>query len=182
MSILPIDKKVLKKFGSFSLITGILLIFLGMAGILLPGMMSLSTAIFVAWLLLIGGGLWAIHTYKYSPKNVMDWLKPTLLLITGGLMLLYPAGGVATVGLLLVIYLLMDAFGSFALAQSLHPSKGWIWMSINGVISIVLAMLFLIGWPVTSLWMVGLYVGINLLFDGWALIAIGLMLQKGKSS
>jgi uncharacterized membrane protein HdeD (DUF308 family) len=112
----------------------------------------------------------------------MDWLKPALLLITGGLVLFYPASGVAAVGLLLAIYLLLDAFGSFALAQSIHPAKGWGWMTFNGVISVLLATLFLIGWPATSLWLVGLYVGISLLFDGWALITIGWMLRQRKGN
>ncbi len=40
------------------------------------------------------------------------------------------------------------------------------------ITGILLILLFLIGWPVTSLWLVGLYVGISLLFDGWALVAI----------
>ena len=48
-------------------------------------------------------------------------------------------------------------------------------MVFNGVISALLAILFLIGWPATSLWLVGLYVGISLVFDGWALITIGWM-------
>jgi uncharacterized membrane protein HdeD (DUF308 family) len=75
MNILPLDKKVLDKFGPYTLITGILLIVLGTAGIILPGVMSLSTAIFVGWLLLVGGILWDIHTYQYSPKNIMCWRR-----------------------------------------------------------------------------------------------------------
>jgi uncharacterized membrane protein HdeD (DUF308 family) len=181
LDILPIEQNILDKFGPYTLITGILLIVLGMAGIFLPGVMSLSTAIFIAWLFLIGGIFWAIHTYKYSPKNVMDWLKPALLLIVGCLIMLHPASGVEVVGLLLAIYLLLGAIGSFALAQSIHPAKGWGWMTLNGFTSVVLATLFLIGWPATSLWLVGLYVGISLLFDGWALVAIGLIMRKRTS-
>lgn len=108
----------------------------------------------------------------------MDWIKPALLLIIGGLMLFYPVSGVAVLGLLLSIYLLLDAMHSLALAQSIYPAKGWGWMAFNGLISVLMASLFLIGWPATSLWLVGLYVGISLLFDGWALIAIGWMLRK----
>jgi uncharacterized membrane protein HdeD (DUF308 family) len=182
MNPLPINQKVLDKFGPYTLITGILLIMLGTAGIFLPGLMSLGTVIFVAWLLLTGGALWAVHTYKHNPTHVMDWLKPALLFITGGLMVFNPASGVAAVGLLLAIYLLLDAYGSFALAQTIHPAKGWGWMTFNGVLSLLLALLFLIGWPSTSLWLVGLYVGISLLFDGWALVAIGWALRKGKAS
>jgi uncharacterized membrane protein HdeD (DUF308 family) len=182
MNLLSIDQKILDKFGPYTLVTGILLIVLGTAGILLPGVMSLSTTVLVGWLLLTGGSLWGIHTYTYSPKNVMDWLKPALLFIIGGLMLFYPVIGVEAVGLLIAVYLLLDAMHSFTLAQSMHPAKGWGLMTFNGVVSALLASLFLIGWPATSLWLVGLYVSISLLLDGWALVAIGWMLRKGKPS
>jgi uncharacterized membrane protein HdeD (DUF308 family) len=177
-----IDTKVIEKFGPYTLSIGFLLIVLGAVGILLPVLMAFSTVIFVGWLLLVGGVLWAAHTYKHCPTHVMDWLKPVLLLITGCLMLFYPISSVEVVGLLLAVYLLLDALGSFMLAQSVHPAKGWGWMVFNGVISILLAVLFLIGGPATSLWLVGLYVGINLLFDGMALVAIGWNLRKINTS
>uniref|UniRef100_E6QUL4 Acid-resistance membrane protein n=1 Tax=mine drainage metagenome TaxID=410659 RepID=E6QUL4_9ZZZZ len=173
MNMLPVNEKMLGKFGPYTLVTGILLVILGTIGIIFPIIMSWVTTVFVGWLLFIGGIFWGVHTYNYSPKNVVDWLKPALLLITGSLVLFYPAPGVAVVGLLLAFYLLLDALGSFALAQSIHPARGWGWMVFNGVISALLAILFLIGWPTTSLWLVGLYVGISLVFDGWALITIG---------
>lgn len=180
MNMLPMDKKAFAKFGPHTLITGTLLVVLGVAGILLPGVMSLSTVIFVAWLLLAGGGLWAVHTYKYSSKSVMDWIKPSLLFIFGGMMLFYPVSGVAAVGLLLAVYLFLDAVHSFALARSIYPDKGWGWITFNGVVSAMLAALFLIGWPATSLWLVGMFVGISLLFDGWGLVGVGWALRKGE--
>lgn len=178
MNALPIDKKILTKFGPYTLVTGILLIMLGTAGILLPGVMSLGTAIIVGWLLLIGGFLWAIHTYNHSQKNVIDWLKPAFLIIIGVLVLIYPVLSVGALGLLMAVYLLLDAMHSFSLAKTIYPAKGWGWMIFNGTISTLLAVLFLIGWPTTSLWLVGLYVGISLLFDGWSLVAIGWILRK----
>ncbi len=180
MNMLTIDKQLSNKFGPHTLITGILLIVLGTAGILLPTVMSLSTSIMVGWLLLVGASLWAIHTYTYSSKIVMDWIKPALLFIIGSLMLFYPVTGVATIGLLLAVYLLLDALHSFSLAQSTHPAKGWGWMTFNGIISALLATLFLLGWPATSMWLVGIFVSISLLFDGWALVAIGWALRKGE--
>jgi uncharacterized membrane protein HdeD (DUF308 family) len=177
-----IDKQVIEKFGPYTLPIGFLLIVLGAVGILLPALMAFSTAIFVGWLLLVGSILWAAHTYRHCRTHVMDWLKPALLFITASLMLFYPIGGVQVVGLLLAVYLLLDALGSFMLAQFVHPAKGWGWMVFNGVISIVLAALFLIGGPTTSLWMVGLYVGINLLFNGTALVAIGWHMRNINTS
>lgn len=178
MKTIDIKNEVVKRFGSYSLFIGILLTILGAVGIVLPELMSLATEVLLAWLLLVGGLFWAMHTFKFNRRSVMDWLKPVLLIVSGILMVFYPVSGVASVGLLMAIYLLMDSFSSFVLAQSLHPAKGWGWMAFNGVMSAVLAGLFLIGWPSTSLWLVGLYVGISLFFDGTALIFIGWMIKK----
>jgi len=179
MTTLPsMDAIILGKFGPFTLITGILFILLGTAGILLPGIMSLSTVIFSAWLLFLGGVMWGIHTYRYDAKSLMNWFKSAVLVAVAVLMFTDPMSGVEAVGLLLAIYLLLDSFGSFALANSIHPAKGWIWMSFNGATSLLLATLFLFDWPQTSLYLVGLYIGISLLFDGWVLLAMGLALRK----
>ncbi|HEC06720.1 MAG TPA: hypothetical protein ENJ12_07705 [Thiolapillus brandeum] len=169
------------RFGRYSLIVGTLLILLGGVGIVLPELMSLETSVFIASLFLIGGIFWLSHAFKYSLRNWSDWLKPVLLLITGGLMLFYPLSGVAAVGLLLAIYLLMDAFGSFALASSLHGAPGGGWMIFNGVVSLFLAVLFLVGWPQTSMFLVGLYVAISLFFDGMALVYIGWIQRRAAS-
>lgn len=162
-----------KRFGRYSIIVGFLLIILGSVGMVLPGLMSLETSIFIASLFLVGGIFWLSHSFKYSLRNWGDWLKPVLLLVTGGFMLFYPLSGIAAVGLLLAVYLLLDAFGSFSLASSLRPARGWGWMMFNGIMSLLLAMLFLIGWPATSMFLVGLYVAISLFFDGVVLVYIG---------
>ncbi len=175
---MPNMEQVSQRFGRYSIIIGILLVILGGLGIILPELMSLETTVFIASLFLIGGAFWLVHAFKYSLRAWSDWLKPVLLLVTGGLMLFYPLGGVAAVGLLLAIYLLLDAFGSFMLTSARHPEKGWGWMMFNGVVSFMLAILFLIGWPQTSMFLVGLYVAISLLFDGFALVYIGWMQRK----
>ena len=110
----------------------------------------------------------------------MNWFKPALLLVTGGIVLLYPISGIAVLSLLLAFYLILDAIASFTLARTMQPAKGWGWMAFNGFTSALLALLFLIGWPVSTLWLVGIFVGISLLFDGLTLVNIGWMLHKRK--
>jgi len=180
MTALPtIDEKKLRKFGPWTLAIGILLVLVGMAGVAMPWVMSLVTSVYIAWMLLIGGAFWVYHTFKSNPGGFLDWLKPLLLIVTGGLMLYNPVSGIAAIGLMLSFYLLLDAFGSFALAKELHPARGWGWMTFNGITSLLLAALFLIGWPTTSLVLVGIYVGISLIFDGWTLVMIGWAMRKG---
>jgi len=147
-------------FGKYSLVAGILLILLGTIGIILPQIMSLEASIFIASLLVVGGIFWLIHSFQVRTKEWTEWLKPVLLLITGGLMIVYPMTGVATIGLLLAVYLLLDAYGSFMMAYSLKEKKGVFWMVFNGIISLLLAVLFIVGWPASSLFLVGLYISL----------------------
>ncbi|HEB69088.1 MAG TPA: hypothetical protein ENI88_05640 [Desulfobulbus sp.] len=175
-----LTKREIPSFGKYTLITGIVLILLGMTGIILPAILALGTALFFGWLLLTAGIVWALHTFRYSPKNFLDWLKPFLLILCGCLIIFYPLTGIAAVSLLLAIYLMMDAFGSFSLAKAIHPGKGWGWMTFNGVTSLILAFLFLISGPVTSIWLIGIYIGISLFFDGFVLVTIGWKLKKAE--
>lgn len=168
----------LPDFGKYSLVAGILLILLGTLGVILPEVMSIEASILIASLLVVGGVFWLIHSFKARTREWTEWLKPVLLLITGGLMIFYPMTGVATIGLLLAMYLLLDAYGSFMLAFSLKGKKGVFWMVFNGIISLLLAVLFIIGWPASSLLLVGLYISISLVFDGWALVMIYWLQRK----
>ena len=164
-------------FGRQTLWMGLLLLVIGAVGIVLPPLLAITTADVVGLILLVGGGAWGWHTLQHC-GGFMNWLKPALLVATGVLMALNPFDGVAALALLLTVYLLMDAFGSFALAQALRPGRGWMWMVVNGVMDLLLALLFILTWPGASMWLVGLFVGISLVFDGTALIAIGWALRK----
>ncbi len=169
-----------KKFGNYSIVVGIILTLIGITGILLPQIMALEAITFIAFFMLFAGGAWATHTYKYTRTSVKDWLKPLLLLGLGAYLVLHPAIGIASLGLLMSFYLVLDAFASFIFAQLRYPEKGWGWMTVNGLFSLVMAILFLIGWPIVTIWIVGLYIAINLFFNGLALTAIGWSIKKSN--
>ena len=57
-------------------------------------------------------------------------------------------------------------------------TAGWGWGAANGVISTILGILLLVQWPVSGLWVVGFFVGIDLIFYGSAWIAMALKLHK----
>jgi uncharacterized membrane protein HdeD (DUF308 family) len=182
MNGLIINEELVERFGKTSLIIGILLIITGIIGILLPVLMSLNVAIFVAAYSLIGAVVWLVHTFKYARKSVLDWIKPIILFVTGAYMLINPAIGVAAIGLVLTFYLMIDAFGSFLFAQLRYPESGWGWMVVNGLFSLVLGAMILAGWPSTSFWFVGFYIAISLFFDGVALAMIGWNIKKAANA
>ncbi len=172
------DGEILKRFSKHSLIIGVLLFALGLVGLFLPQVMSLVASTFLGWLLLAGGMLSLYYAFLARWRSVWAWLKAILLTLTGAVILLNPLAGILTVALLLAVYLFMDAFGGFALAQSIYPHAGWSWMALNGVISLLLGGILVFAWPADTVVLVGLYLGISLLFDGIALVMLGLAARK----
>jgi len=168
------DKSLLENFSKFSKIYGIVFLIIGAIGIIYPAVISLATAVFYGWLLLLGAVAIAMHTWQTNKKDWLGWLKAFVFLLVGLLIILNPLIGVAALGMLFAVYFFMDSFSSFALAFELKPSSMW-WISLlNGLLSAVLGFILISSWPISSIFLVGLLVGVNLLFDGIALLSLGM--------
>jgi uncharacterized membrane protein HdeD (DUF308 family) len=166
----PKEIEKLEVFKKHAKTVGIILMIVGFLGAMYPVVASLTTVAFVAWLLLFSGVTVAYFTYKSDASDWKGWLKALIFLGVGTYMLLSPLGGIATLGLLFSIYFFMDSFSSFTLATSFYPNKGWgIWI-VNAVLSLIMAVIFVVGWPHTSILLIGLLVGFSLFFDGFALV------------
>src|SRR5262249_45264170 len=82
-----------------------------------------------------------------------------------------------------ILTLLMGAFflvaGLFQLITPFVVSlPDWGWHALNGVITLLLGILILVQWPVSGLWVIGLFVGIELIFYGGAWIVLALSLRS----
>jgi uncharacterized membrane protein HdeD (DUF308 family) len=75
-----------------------------------------------------------------------------------------------------VAFLLIEGFATimFALGHRRDASGRWGWMFLSGVVDVGLAGILLFGLPGTAAWAIGVLVGINLIFGGWALIGMAI--------
>lgn len=169
------DEDLFEKFAKYAKITGIVFIVLGLIGIINPVVMTLGTVTLVAWLMLFAGLIVGYFTWLSNKHNVKAWLKSLILVGASLYILYYPAIGAATLGLLLSIYFFMNGFTGLFLAFSIRPQKGWIFWMISAILSLLIGVLFVMGWPFSSTYIVGLLVGFSLLFDGIALLVGGLL-------
>jgi len=62
----------------------------------------------------------------------------------------------------------------------LRPETGWGWLLASGVITLLAGIVVVIGWPVNTLWLLGLVLAIDLIFQGVAAIAFGLALKASR--
>jgi len=181
-TIIAKEQDILKPMRTSLTLFGIALVILGMIGIVFPNILALAVEIYLGWIMIMGGLIWLYYAYKLRANSFGSWIKPTVLLVGGSLWLAFPTSGIAALTLLISFYLFMDAIGSIALAFERRPLQGWFWLLFNGVLSLALAIFILAGWPATSTFYLGVFVGISLLFDGMSLLMLSNVLNsKGNS-
>ena len=174
----PKEMVLLGKYKKQARIAGILFMILGFIGALYPVFASFATVIFVSWLMLFSGILAGYFTLVTDKSDFSGWLKSIILVGVAIYMLSSPMGGIATLGLLFSMYFFMDAFSGFMISSSIYPNKGWGLWAINAVLSLVMAVIFVLNWPFSSMYLIGLLVGFSLFFDGIALLMVGNTLEE----
>jgi len=176
----PQEQEILNKFSKYSTLAGIILVIVGIFGIIYPMYASLFTVAFIAWIMIFAGFGTGYFTFISNKEDWLGWLKTIILIGTGFLILFDPISGIAAVGILFAIYFFLDGFTGFALGSSMRPNQGWWLWTLNGFVSIVLGVIFLMSW--TSIkqeaWLIGIYVGISLFFDGLTLLFMGNNIKK----
>jgi uncharacterized membrane protein HdeD (DUF308 family) len=60
------------------------------------------------------------------------------------------------------------------MAFQIKPAAGWYWPLISGLVSVILGGMILAQWPQSGLWIIGLFIAIELLFNGWSYLFIAL--------
>ena len=157
---------------------GIALVILGMLAIMAPAIASVAATVFFGWILLLSGVVGLIATLRARGAPGFGWslLSALVGIVAGVLLLGWPLSGVLSLTAVLIAFLLVEGGVSimYALEHRTALSGRWGWMLASGIVDIVLGLLLLAGLPGTALWALGLLLGINLVFGGWALIVMAL--------
>lgn len=156
------------------LVYGILLIVAGIVAILMPGIAALSVALVLGWLLLIGGVIEIAYAIQTRALGHFGWKLTSgiLNLILGVAILVLPFAAVASLGLLIGAFLFVGGISRTVLSFRVRPAPGWGWVLLDGILSVLIAILIAIGWPASSAAIIGIMVGIWFLSAGIWRIAL----------
>jgi uncharacterized membrane protein HdeD (DUF308 family) len=100
-----------------------------------------------------------------------------LFLVTGIVILRRPVFGAEVATIFMAMFFLISGLFQLVASLALHEPD-WGWQALNGIITSLLGVLVLAQWPTSGLWVIGLFVGIDLIFRGWAWVALALDLRK----
>jgi uncharacterized membrane protein HdeD (DUF308 family) len=161
---------------------GIVLTLLGVAAMAIPLFAGLATTIVLGWLFLIAGSVGLIATIRarHAPGFWWSLLSACVALLAGAVLVAHPLQGLVTLTFVLTAYFIIDGLFMIGLALSHRRdlSGKWEWMLVNGLVDLVLAALIISGMPGSFVWVLGLLIGIDLVFGGISLIAMALDARK----
>lgn len=159
---------------------GICMVVLGIAAVVLPMVATLAIEVIIGWLLIIGGIVHAVHAFsaKQWGGSVINIMAAILYVVVGVLLLGHPVAGILTLTLILAAFFLVEGAFKIVMALQMRSMPNWGWMFVSGLIALVLGVFIWMGWPATAAWVIGLLVGIDLIFGGWAMLFIALSVKN----
>jgi uncharacterized membrane protein HdeD (DUF308 family) len=163
---------------------GILMIILGVVAMAAPVVATIAIQVMLGWLLVISGIAEGIHAFMVKEWRgfLLELLSAVLYLGVGLLLLFDPLKGALALTFILAVFLLVEGIFKIITALRVRDHRGWGWLLASGIVSVVLGMLIWAQWPASGLWVIGLLVGIQLLFTGWSLVMLALVARGHREA
>ncbi|ANK84810.1 MULTISPECIES: HdeD family acid-resistance protein [Rhizobium] len=159
---------------------GVLLL---VCGLIALGNLMLATVVsvyYVGMLMLFGGVTYLVHAFQVRGwDHVLFWTLSGLLYVFAGIAaFVNPILTSAALTLFLSLALVIAGVFRTWVGRRMKPAKGWGWIVASGVITALAGFVIALGWPVNSLWVLGLFLAVDLIVQGWTMIAFGLGIRS----
>jgi uncharacterized membrane protein HdeD (DUF308 family) len=168
-----------QKASGWSMFLGAVMFICGLLAVLLPLASGIGIVIVLAWLILFAGVAHLI--FAFQSHSVGGFLWKLLLAVVYGFagiyMLMHPLLGLVSLTFVLAIFLLVEGGVEIALYFNIRdvPNSGWV--LFDGLITLILGLFIWANWPSASAWIVGILVGISLMFSGISRFMLSLAIR-----
>jgi uncharacterized membrane protein HdeD (DUF308 family) len=141
---------------------------------------TVATVFVVGIMMLIAGAAEVINAFQIKNwGKFLLWLLLGLLYIVAGFVTFEnPLLAAAVLTLLLGFSLVASGIMRIALAFSMKEGTPWLWVAFSGAITLLLGLVILAHWPVSGLYILGIFLGIDLIFAGSSWIGVGFGLRR----
>lgn len=158
---------------------GIVLVLLGTGALIDSVGVSVVSMVVLGWILLFSGAIEGVQTFRHRTggRFFLHLLNAVFSIVVGVMLLRNPLAGSLVVTLLLASYFIVAGIFRIVAALTIRiPGSGW--ALVNGLITLILGILVWSEWPASGLWIIGLFIGVNLITTGWAEIMLAFSLRR----
>jgi uncharacterized membrane protein HdeD (DUF308 family) len=157
------------------LLLGISLIVLGTVAIGTSFLATVATVV-VFGLLLLAGGVAQLVGACWAGKwsgSLVTILIGLLYVVVGYFMVDAPVANALALTLVIAAMLILSGIFRIVAAMSLR-FHDWGWPLLSGIVSLLLGVMIYKQWPESGLWVIGTFVGIEMIFNGWTWVMLAL--------
>lgn len=164
-------RETVRRYSLWYLIQSALMIVAGILALIYPVLSSVAVVVLLGWVLIISGVVQGISLIgaRNVPHFWLQLVSVVLSIIVGVLFLRHPGEGLLTITVLLIVFLLVEGISKLIFALTIRPFPNWGWVLASGIVGILLSFYLWSSLPVTSLWLLGVLLGIQLICEGAAL-------------
>ncbi len=178
-----VDLEELPRKWGWMLALGILMIVAGVIGLYLSVAVTLMTVLLYGGMIMAGGILSLVHAFRVKEEKWQGRLFHVLLallyIVTGVIIFINPIAASAV--LTLILGALFLTIGGVRIVNGFKCRKNgskWLLPVITGLIDIVFAVIIAASWPISGLWVIGLFVSIEMIMHGWILTFTALAVRQ----
>jgi|SRR5579883_603186 uncharacterized membrane protein HdeD (DUF308 family) len=160
---------------------GVISLIAGVIALIGDAMFATATAVYIVGFMMLFTGA----TEIVAAFNAKDWSHRILWLLLGALYvfagiicLQNPFAAATILTLLLGFALIIGGIVRIFLATRVRQGTPWGWVVFSGLISIFLGAIIVAHWPVSSFFVLGIFLGVDLIFIGSGWISVGLALKR----
>ena len=174
---IQIPHEIVEYWGWF-LAFGVGLLLLGVIAVVRSVTATIVSMLFFGWLLVLACGIEVAQAILVGHwAGFFHHLVAAVLFgVTGFLIVTRPVLSAEVATMLMALFFLVSGLFQF-IGAIWVALPGWGWQVADGIITVVLGILVLAQWPASGLWVIGLFIGIDLIFYGGAWIALALALR-----
>lgn len=159
---------------TWAIVAGVILILVGILAIAAPLAAVVGASVILPIALMVKGvaELASLTTSRSTGSAVWRLIVGIVSITAGFLLLFQPALAVLSLTWILIGYLIIDGIVRLIAALSSNVHGRW-WVALAGVVSLALGVLLWVQPIETTVLLIGIYIGIDVLFAGVALLAAG---------
>jgi uncharacterized membrane protein HdeD (DUF308 family) len=161
------------------LLLGIALVVLGSICIIEPLVPSIASVVALGFLLMAAGIVQIVSSFWAGNWSGMlvHILIGVLYLVVGYMIVDEPVVNMVLITKFIAIFLIVS--GAFRLVSALVVRfQDWGWVALNGGVTLLLGIIINRQLPEAALWVIGLFIGIEILLNGWAWVMLALGLRS----
>ncbi len=175
----PVSIDLQRNWG-WLLVLGILFVVLGFIGLGMTVGLTLVSILILGALFIIAGIAQILDVFKsHQWKGILGHALIAVLYIMGGGLVIYdPVLASAVITALIAWVLIIIGITRILMAFVLRDTAAWGWLLFAGLMAIVLGVLILMQWPYSALWIIGMFIAIELIVNGWTYIFMAMGMRR----